>query len=111
MRQLIFVYNADAGPLHTALDIAHKLFSPATYRCDLCKLTHGLLRERETWQQFRASSGDELRFFHRDEFEREYPERYRYPVVLEEGAAGRRVVLDAAALAALDLEGLIERLR
>ncbi|NJM95354.1 MAG: GTPase, partial [Acaryochloridaceae cyanobacterium CSU_5_19] len=40
MDRLIFVYNANSGGINTALDIAHKLLSPSTYRCNLCRLTH-----------------------------------------------------------------------
>ena len=43
---LLFVYNADSGFFNTLADIGHKLFSPATYPCQLCAITHGVLAER-----------------------------------------------------------------
>jgi hypothetical protein len=91
MRKLIFVYNADSGTLSAALDIAHKLISPATYNCQLCALTHGVLSEREEWQAYRRQSADELIFFHKDEFEKRYPDRFTYPIVLKESGDGLRV--------------------
>jgi hypothetical protein len=36
---LVFVYNADSGVFNTLSDIAHKIFSPETYACNLCALT------------------------------------------------------------------------
>ena len=82
---VLFVYNADSGRLNTWLDIGHKLISPATYSCNLCALTHGLLTEREEWRQFRESSDTELIFLHRDEFEKQYGRQggLSYPVVLQ----------------------------
>lgn len=91
MRKLIFVYNADSGALNTAFDIAHKLISPSTYKCNLCSLTYGVFKEREEWKRFREESGDELIFLHKDEFEAQYgAPQADYPVVLEETAEGLR---------------------
>ena len=74
MPVLIFVYNADSGLFNTLADIGHKLFSPETYPCDLCMLTHGVLREREPWRAFVEQLPLETRFLHRDEFRREFPQ-------------------------------------
>ncbi len=76
MPRLLFVYNADSGLFNTLADIGHKLFSPQTYRCDLCMLTHGVLREREAWRDFIATLPVETRFLHRDEFRHEYPQMH-----------------------------------
>lgn len=67
-RKLIFVYNADAGVFNTLTDIAHKIFSPDTYQCHLCELTHGYFAVREEWTEFVAQLEVELEFLHRDEF-------------------------------------------
>ena len=45
---LLFVYNADSGFFNTLADIGHKLFSPATYPCQLCAIT-GVLAEGGSW--------------------------------------------------------------
>ena len=73
--RLIFVYNADSGLFNTMSDIAHKLFSPSTYECQLCALTHGLLKERGEWRDFIESFDVEVEFLHRDQFHDRYPER------------------------------------
>ena len=89
MHTLILVYNADSGKFNTALDMAHKLLSPATYSCNLCALTHGVFTEREAWKQFRARTDDTLIFLHKDEFERLHGTgQGPYPVVLEQRPDG-----------------------
>ena len=50
--RLLFVYNADSGLFNTMADIGHKIFSPQTYSCLLCALTHGYFRERDEWRRF-----------------------------------------------------------
>jgi hypothetical protein len=73
MATLIFVYNADSGLFNTLADIGHKIFSPQTYRCDLCMLTYGYFSERAEWRDFIEQLPLESRFLHRDEFLREFP--------------------------------------
>jgi hypothetical protein len=72
MASLLFVYNADTGLFNTLSDIAHKIFSPSTYACNLCALTHSPLGMREEWKKFLAGLGRPLEFLHRDEFRRRY---------------------------------------
>jgi len=55
-RKLIFVYNANSGKLNSLLGSAHKLFSPKTYSCNLCALTHYLFHENTQWELFREST-------------------------------------------------------
>ncbi|WP_136806780.1 GTPase [Desulfosediminicola flagellatus] len=82
--KLIFIYNADSGVLNTVKDIGHKLFSPDTYDCLLCSLTHGTFRENPEWKTFREHSTYEMVFMHRDEFEKNYAKKMEYPVILKE---------------------------
>ncbi|MBC7930780.1 MAG: hypothetical protein H7Z38_09495, partial [Rubrivivax sp.] len=49
---LVFVYNADSGLFNALTDIAHKAFSPATYQCNLCALTHSTFGMRKGWKRF-----------------------------------------------------------
>jgi len=70
---LLFVYNADTGLFNTLADIGHKIFSPSTYQCDLCMLTHGYFSERGEWRSFIENLGIEANFLHRDEFHRQFP--------------------------------------
>lgn len=69
---LVFVYNADSGVFNTLTDIAHKLFSPETYQCNLCNLTHGYFQAREEWMTFLDDLEANIEFLHRDEYVRQY---------------------------------------
>jgi hypothetical protein len=80
--KLIFVYNADSGPISSLLDLGHKILSPSTYECSLCTLTHGPFTEKEAWSEFRKTMGIPMEFLHRDEFEKKYDLRFEYPVIL-----------------------------
>jgi len=69
---LIFVYNADSGVFNILSDIAHKLFSPGTYECNLCNLTHGYFQAREEWTTFLNDLDADIEFLHRDEFVKQH---------------------------------------
>lgn len=110
--QLVFVYNADSGLFNTMADIGHKLFSPATYPCDLCAITHGLLSERAEWRRFIESLSAPCEFLHRDQFRARFPDvQALLPAIFRE-CEGRLVLCaDAMAIAAceslVDLQALI----
>ena len=69
---LVFVYNADSGLFNALTDIAHKLFSPDTYQCNLCQLTHGHFTAREEWMNFLRGLDSDITFLHRDEYVKLY---------------------------------------
>ena len=96
---LLFVYNADTGLFNTLADIGHKIFSPGTYQCDLCMLTHGYFSERSEWRNFIESLGIEANFLHRDEFRRHFPEMdVPLPAVFLQQQGDTRVCVDARSL-------------
>jgi hypothetical protein len=64
---LVFVYNADSGVFNTLADVAHKIFSPQTYACNLCALTHTAFGMRGEWRRFLDGLGRPLEFLHADE--------------------------------------------
>lgn len=74
MKDLIFVYNAGSGYFNVALDMAHKIFSPATYPCSLCDLTYGIFKIRPEWDDFVKNAPARFEFLHKDEFNVQYPE-------------------------------------
>lgn len=69
-RGLLFVYKADSGLFNTASDIAHKIFSPDTYECNLCALTHGYFTIRKEWEAFIRGLGLPTEYLHRDELDK-----------------------------------------
>ena len=80
---LIFVYNTDSNPISSLIDLGHKILSPETYSCSLCKLTHGPFTEIDAWKAFRTSIGFPMEFLHRDEFEKKYEQHCEYPVIMK----------------------------
>ena len=83
-KQLVFVYNADSGMFNTLTDIAHKVFSPQTYECNLCAISHSYLSERSEWKEFIEELGVECEFLHRDEFLKKHPSiKTDFPVIFE----------------------------
>ena len=84
MRYFVFVYNADSGALNAVLDSIHKVVSPRTCDCNLCRLTYGVFKENPEWKAYRESlKPDEAFFLHRDEFEQQYQQKTHYPVLLK----------------------------
>lgn len=98
-KQLVFVYNADSGMFNTLTDIAHKVFSPQTYSCNLCAISHSYLSERDEWKEFIAGLsevGAECEFLHRDEFEKKYLLKDQtFPAVYIKNDDGLFICLDA----------------
>jgi len=73
MKKLLFVYNADAGFFNAMTDYAHKIISPNTYSCQLCKITYSMTGMKKEWKQFLQNLEYEIEFLHRDEFLKRYP--------------------------------------
>ncbi len=69
---LVFVYNADSGVFNALSDLAHKVFSPETYQCNLCALTYSSLGMRNDWKEFLESLDRRFEFLHRDEWKKRY---------------------------------------
>lgn len=84
---------------NTLTDIAHKVFSPQTYSCNLCAISHSYFSERDEWKEFIAQLGAECEFLHRDEFEKKYQlTDQAYPVVFLKSDTQLDVGLDANAI-------------
>lgn len=106
---LIFVYNADGGLFDRLSDAAHKILSPATYPCDLCRITHGWLKERTAWSAFIRDLDADCQFLYRDDAWRRFPHlAEQLPVVLRLIDGEPRVCVAAADLArCVDLNALM----
>jgi hypothetical protein len=107
---LVFVYNADSGVFNTLADAAHKIFSPRTYACNLCALTHTAVRMRGEWREFLEGLGRPLEFLHADELASRYGLKgVRLPAVfIKDG--GLRVLVGADAIDACRTLDELERL-
>jgi hypothetical protein len=94
---LVFVYNANGGLFNTLADVAHKIFSPETYACNLCALTHSNFGMRKEWRQFVESLGGAVEFLHADELKERYGvEGVRLPVIFSREDESLRELVGAA---------------
>lgn len=84
MKSLIFVYNANSGIFNSLSDTAHKIISPSAYQCNLCKITYGIINEKDGWRKFISSLPCNVKFLHKDEFSKKYPEiKEKLPAVFQ----------------------------
>lgn len=98
--KFVFVYNADSGVFNLLADIAHKMFSPRTYSCRLCALTHSNLGMKKQWKDFLESVDAEMEFLHADEFKDKYDfQETELPAVYKQDANGDlEIMIDAFAI-------------
>lgn len=110
---MIFIYNANSDASSKLFDFAHKVINPSTYSCNLCKLTHHNLGERDTWKRFVQEQEVEMVFFHKDEWSRETnSQEYEYPIILDELKGTYTIVIDKSQLDLFENEmALIEYLK
>ena len=69
---LVFVYNVESGLFNVVTDMAHKVFSPQTYACNLCALTYSTFGMRKSWKKFLETLNIPLEFLHADELKSRY---------------------------------------
>lgn len=82
--KLVFVYNADGGAFNLLTDIAHKIFSPQTYACRLCALTHSNFGMKRDWKAFLETLDADLEFLHADQFREKYAlEKIELPAIFK----------------------------
>jgi hypothetical protein len=98
-KELVLVYNADSGVFNALADAVHKIWSPETYNCQLCALTYGAVTMRDEWAKFLNELEIPVRFLHRDEFERGFPDlKTELPVILSNEGTRAEILLTAATI-------------
>lgn len=96
---LVFVYNAGSGLFNAVTDIAHKVFSPQTYGCNLCALTHSTFGMRKSWKRFLETLERPLEFLHADELKSRYGiSGEPLPAVFKKEREGLKLLIDAASI-------------
>jgi len=73
-QSLVFTYNADNTLWGNISDFTHKIISPATYTCNLCRLTYDAFQMKSKWKDFISTLPYKIIFFHKDEFQKNYPD-------------------------------------
>ena len=104
MTKLSFVYNADSGLFSLLTDAVHRVVSPATYSCNLCKITYGATGMRDEWRSFIEALGGEIEFLHRDELRQRHGIKdVALPAVFLETTpdAGMSLLVDAVSINAV----------
>ena len=93
--KLIFVYNLDSNVASLIKDTAHKLVSPSTYPCNLCRITYPGVTMQEEWEKFIKSMPHEVVFLHRDEFQEQYPDQksVQLPAVFRTDASALQLLI------------------
>ena len=60
-----------------------KFFSPSTYPCELCSLTHSNVGERRAWSKLKAETNLEMEFIYKSEFKSRFSMNVELPVILK----------------------------
>lgn len=108
---IVFAYNADSGLFNALTDVAHKIFSPETYACNLCALTHSNFGMRAEWKRFIESLDRPVEFLHADELRAEYGvEGAKLPAVFIKDENGLRELIGAAEINACRARSELEEL-
>ncbi len=111
--KLLFVYNADSGLFNSLSDYVHKVFSPKTYSCNLCKLTYGHIGMKKKWKDLISSLDVEVSFYHKDQFQKKFPgQTESYPCLYKLSGESLNLLLSSDEIAeAKDLDELTEVVR
>ena len=80
--ELVFGYNADNDVLNSVIGYVHKVFSPNTYPCELCSLTHSNIGERKQWKDFRVTQEIKMTFIYKTEFQQRFKKEVELPAVI-----------------------------
>jgi hypothetical protein len=96
---LIFVYNADSGLFNSLTDLAHKIFSPETYQCNLCTVTYSVSGMKKEWKDFLNKLNMPMEFLHRDELKESHGvEGMRLPAIFKKNGNELKMWIDADAI-------------
>lgn len=109
---IVFVYNAEEGFFNALSDTIHKVFSPETYQCSLCRFTYGLTGMVLPWKNYIDSLKERPVFLHRTEYKKAYPEFHAdLPIIFLDRDSAQTVLMTAQQIKECgDLETLIQRL-
>jgi hypothetical protein len=111
---LLFVYDADSGLFNSLTDLAHKIFSPQSYQCNLCAITYSVSGMKKEWKDFLDQLDMPMEFLHRDELKESYGiEGVRLPAIFKKSGNELETWIDADSINACrnidDLKQLMMR--
>ncbi len=106
MQKLIFIYNAKSGMFNQSVDFLHKVFSPKTYACDLCSITHGNFGSKKDWANFISEIKVNTEFKYCNQ-RSAAEKKFNCPVVLLENSENIEQLVASSELKDLNLHDLI----
>ncbi len=101
--RIILVYNEDSGVFNAVVGWSHKLLSPETYYCPLCRVTFGLAGMLVAWKNYLEKQPFPVTHLHRDEFRMQFPQLagVPLPVILTEKTGETKVLLTSEEIGAV----------
>ncbi len=87
--ELQFIYNAKSGWFNSIFDTVHKMISPESYECNLCKLTHDSFTEKKKFKELKANYNVTL--WHIDDYELKYHRESDYPLIIFRDLSGNEL--------------------
>ncbi len=78
--EIQFIYNAKTGVANSLFDLAHKIISPDTYECNLCKITYGAFTENKKFKELKEKYN--ITLWHIDDYEKKYRKESSYPLII-----------------------------
>ena len=71
--KIIFIYNASDDFLSVGFDFFHKIISPQTYQCSLCKITYGNISMKNQWRDYIQDLDYDVEFLYKNNFSQYHP--------------------------------------
>ena len=93
--EIQFIYNANNGVANSLFDLAHKIISPDTYECNLCKITHGAFTENKKFKELKEKYN--ITLWHIDDYEEKFSKESSYPLIImrdERGTEKNRIATE-----------------
>lgn len=87
--EIQFIYNAKTGMANSVFDLAHKIISPETYQCNLCKITHGAFSETKKFKELKQKYN--ITLWHIDDYEAKYKKETCYPIIIIRNQSGDEI--------------------
>ncbi len=87
--EIQFIYNAKNGVANSLFDLAHKIISPDTYECNLCKITHGALIENKKFKELKRKYN--ITLWHIDDYESKFGKEKSYPLIIFRNESGDEI--------------------
>lgn len=87
--EIQFIYNAKNNVASSIFDLAHKIISPETYQCNLCKLTHGAFTESKKFKELKQKYN--ITLWHIDDYETNFKKEKSYPLIILRDEKGSEI--------------------